>query len=106
MPSIQRGRNLALSCAVALASTSFGGCASIFGEEHAARVTDNFEVYAPFNNERPWGPSYLVGPPYHYDGDQNRIDDSRSQPQLEPTDPKGPPHSTTPQPSQPPPPLP
>ena len=28
-----------------------------------ARLSDNFVVYAPFDNERDWGPSYLIGAP-------------------------------------------
>jgi hypothetical protein len=81
------------------------GCVSTSGEVQGARVTDNFQVYAPFDNERDWGPSYLVGAPSHHLGDEARIDDTRSIPPstgASPADPKGPPLTGSP-PSQPPP---
>jgi hypothetical protein len=56
-----------------------GGCISTSGDVQGARLTDNFQVYAPFDNERDWGPSYLVGAPSHHLGDAS------------PADPKGPP---------------
>lgn len=34
--------------------------------------------YGLYDNSRDWGPSYLVESPYHYLGDESRIDDSRS----------------------------
>ena len=55
-------------------------CVSTSGEVQGARLSDNFEVYAPFDNERDWGPSYLIGAPNHHFGDQARIDDTRSIP--------------------------
>ena len=75
-------------------------CVSTSGEVQGARLSDNFEVYAPFDNERDWGPSYLIGAPNHHFGDQARIDDTRSIPQnsgMSPADPKGPPLTESPQ---------
>jgi hypothetical protein len=54
------------------------GCVSMSGDVQGARLSGNFQVYAPFDNERDWGPSYLVGAPAH-------------QPAASPADPKGPP---------------
>jgi hypothetical protein len=73
------------------------GCVSSSGDVASARLTDNFAVYAPFDNERDWGPSYLVGAPYHYLGDGVRIDDTRAVPSIAagttPADPNRPPSS-------------
>jgi hypothetical protein len=68
------------------------GCVSTSGEVQGARLSDNFQVYAPFDNERDWGPSYLVGAPAHAGGPS-------------PADPKGPPLTGSPPPAsaQPPP---
>ena len=55
-----------------------GGCVSTSGEVQSTRLNDNLVVYAPFDNERDWGPSYLVDAPYHHLGDGVRINDSRS----------------------------
>lgn len=77
------------------------GCVSNSGEVQGARLTDNFQVYAPFDNERDWGPSYLVGAPAHHPGDESRIDDTRSIPRNSdnsPADPKGPPLTGSPPP--------
>jgi hypothetical protein len=88
------------------------GCVSFSGGDvQGARLSDNFQVYAPFDNERDWGPSYLVGAPSHHLGDESRVDDTRSVPQnsgASPADPKGPPLTGSPgsapaTPSQPPP---
>src|SRR5580658_6356284 len=76
------------------------GCVSTSGEVQGARLSDNFSVYAPFDNERDWGPSYLVGAPSRHVGDESRIDDTRSIPQnsgVSPADPKGPPLTGSPQ---------
>jgi hypothetical protein len=54
------------------------GCVSMSGDVQGARLTDNFQVYPPFDNERDSGPSYLVGAPSHHPGPS-------------PADPKGPP---------------
>jgi hypothetical protein len=85
------------------------GCVSTSGDVQGARLTDNFQVYAPFDNERDWGPSYLVGAPAHHPGDEARIDDTRSIPRNSdnsPADPKGPPLTGSPTPTPPPPPTP
>ncbi len=77
------------------------GCVSTSGDVQGARLSDNFQVYAPFDNERDWGPSYLVGAPAHHLGDESRIDDTRSIPQnagASPADPKGPPLTAPPPP--------
>jgi hypothetical protein len=71
------------------------GCVSTSGDMQGARLSDNFQIYAPFDNERDWGPSYLVGAPSH----QSRIDDTRATPQsseTSPADPKGPPLTGSP----------
>jgi hypothetical protein len=75
------------------------GCVSSSGDVQGARLSDNFQIYAPFDNERDWGPSYLVGAPMHHAGDESRIDDTRSIPQsadASPADPKGPPLTGSP----------
>jgi hypothetical protein len=89
------------------------GCVSTSGDVQGARLTDNFQVYAPFDNERDWGPSYLVGAPAHHLGDESRIDDTRSIPPnspnsgSSPADPKSPPLTgSPPQPPTPPTPAP
>jgi hypothetical protein len=76
------------------------GCVSSGGDVQSARLSDNFQVYAPFDNERDWGPSFLVGAPYHYMGDESRIDDTRTMVEssgASPADPKGPPLTGSPQ---------
>jgi hypothetical protein len=65
------------------------GCVSTSGDVQGARLTDNFQVYAPFDNERDWGPSYLVGAPAHTG--------------PSPADPKGPPLTGSPTDGSPPP---
>jgi hypothetical protein len=101
-------RGLVWAGASALLAASFGGCVSTAGDGHGARLSDNLEIYAPFDNERDWGPSFLVGPPAHdLGGDQTRIDDTRAIPratELGAADPSTPP--LTEQPSQISPPLP
>ena len=62
------------------------GCVSTSGDVQGARLTDNFQVYAPFDNERDWGPSYLVGA-------QNSA--------TSPADPKDPPLTGSPPPGSP-----
>ena len=59
-----------------------GGCASTSGEVQGTRLNDNLVVYAPFDNERDSGPGYLVDAPYHHFGDEVRIGDTRSIPQI------------------------
>jgi hypothetical protein len=75
------------------------GCVSMSGDVEGARLSDNFQLYAPFDNERDWGPSYLVGAPSHHLGDESRVDDTRSIPQNSgpsPADPTGPPLTGSP----------
>jgi len=79
------------------------GCVSTStsGDVQGTRLNDNLVVYAPFDNERDWGPSYLVDAPDHHFGDEARIGDSRSNPQDAGTaiaDPNKPPQAQTPPP--------
>jgi hypothetical protein len=57
-----------------------GGCVSASGDVQGTRLNDNLVVYAPFDNERDWGPSYLVDAPDRHWGDEVRIGDSRASP--------------------------
>jgi hypothetical protein len=87
-------RNILCVTGAVVLSASFAGCVATTGGEQSARLTDNFQVYAPFDNERSWGPSFLVGPPDHHLGDQNRIDDTRAIQGVDeptPADPRTPP---------------
>src|ERR1700721_1938602 len=59
------------------------GCVSTSGDVQGARLSDNFQIYAPFDNERDWGPSYLVGAPARHLG-------------ASPAAPKGPPLTESP----------
>jgi hypothetical protein len=73
------------------------GCVSTSGDVQGTRLNDNLVVYAPFDNERDWGPSYLMDAPEHHFGDEARIGDSRSNPQAAGTaivDPSKPPVSS------------
>jgi hypothetical protein len=82
-----------------------GGCVSMSGDAQGTRLNDNLVVYAPFDNERDWGPGYLVDAPDHHLGDEVRIGDSRSNPQAAGTavaDPNKPPQAQTPPPQPPP----
>ena len=67
-----------------------GGCVSTSGPVQGTRLNDNLVVYAPFDNERDWGPSYLVDAPYHHFGDRVRVEDTRSIPQVTDTAPADP----------------
>jgi hypothetical protein len=80
------------------------GCVSMSGDVQSTRLNDNLVVYAPFDNERDWGPGYLVDAPDHHFGDEVRIGDSRSNPQAAGTtaDPQKPPQAQTPPPQSPP----
>ena len=74
-----------------------GGCVSTSGDVQGTRLNDNLVVYAPFDNERDWGPSYLLDAPDHHFGDEVRIGDSRSNSQVTgtaPADPTKPPVSS------------
>ena len=82
-----------------------GGCVSTSGDVQSARLSNDFQVYAPFDNERDAGPSYLVGAPAHHAGDEPQVDDSRAAPKssgatapgpASPADPKGPPLTASP----------
>lgn len=73
---------LGLGFAAAAGLACLGGCASTSADRQGARLSDNFVLYAPFDNERDWGPSFLVGAPYHHLGDETRIDDTRSIPHI------------------------
>jgi len=78
-----------------------GGCVFMSGDVQGTRLNDNVVVYAPFDNERDWGPGYLVDAPDHHFGDEIRISDSRSNPQTAGTataDPNKPPQAQTPPP--------
>ena len=78
-----------------------GGCASTSGDFQGTRLNDNLVVYAPFDNERDWGPGYLLDAPDHHFGDGDRIGDSRSNPLAAGTaiaDPNKPPQAQTPPP--------
>jgi hypothetical protein len=83
MHSNGRGWVVAAGGALAAATLAFGlgGCATI-GDGHGARLTDNLEVYAPFNNERAAGPGYLVGPPQQNLRDETQADDTRGIPRI------------------------
>jgi hypothetical protein len=54
------------------------GCAMMHVGEGQLRVGDSVNIYAPFDNSRDWGPSYLVGAPGHHLGMGARIDDDRT----------------------------
>jgi len=49
---------------------SCGGCASAVGLTGGGARIYYLHVYAPFDNARDWGPSYLVGPPEHRFGSE------------------------------------
>jgi hypothetical protein len=88
------------TAAATAVSLLMAGCVSMSGDVQGARLTDNFQVYAPFDNERDWGPNYLAGAPTHHLGDESRADDTRAVPQnsgMSPADPKGPPLTDAPQ---------
>lgn len=48
--------------------------------QREVRIGNNLNIYDMYDNSRPWGSSYLVGPPMHHDGEESRIDDLRSLP--------------------------
>jgi hypothetical protein len=81
--SIRQGVTRATAAGAAALPLLLAGCVSTSGDVQGARLTDNFQVYAPFDNERDWGPSYLVGAPAHRE--------------ASPADPKGPPLTGSPQ---------
>jgi hypothetical protein len=66
-----------------MASLMAGCAAQPVSDVRAARLSDNFSVYDMYDNQRDWGPSFLVGPPSHHLGDESRIDDTRLVPRLD-----------------------
>ncbi len=58
------------------------GCTMMHADEGQLRVGDALNIYAPFDNSRDWGPSYLVGSPGHHLGMGARIDDNRTDPAI------------------------
>jgi hypothetical protein len=92
----------AIAVGAAAIPALMGGCVSTSGDVQGTRLNDNLVVYAPFDNERDWGPSYLLDAPDHHFGDEVRIGDSRSNSQVTgtaPADPSKPPlNSGQPQP--------
>ena len=56
------------------------GCALMHADQRQLRVGGALNIYAPFDNSRDWGPSYLVGAPGHHLGMGARIDDNRTDP--------------------------
>ncbi|MGP0087505.1 MAG: hypothetical protein ACLP0B_28385, partial [Steroidobacteraceae bacterium] len=58
------------------------GCTMMHADEGQLRVGDALNIYAPFDNSRDWGPSYLVGAPGHHLGMGARIDDNRTDPAI------------------------
>jgi hypothetical protein len=85
----------ACAASAALAGIALAGCVSTSGDS-SARVTDNFKVYAPFDNERAWGPGFLVGPPQEDLGDGPHVEDSRAIRQGAAVDPSAPPLEPSP----------
>jgi hypothetical protein len=71
-------RRLVYGCGIVLLALSFGGCAVRAGYGDPLRIGDGLNIYAPFDNSRDWGPSYLVGSPDHHFGYGTRVDDGRS----------------------------
>jgi hypothetical protein len=65
-----------LNGCVGLLTLFFDGCAASPAYGGSTRVGADFSYYPFYDNYREWGPSYLA--PYHYLGDDARIDDSRS----------------------------
>lgn len=97
--SVRQVVTRATAAGAAVLPLLMAGCVSLSGGEQGAQLADNFQVYAPFDNERDWGPGYLVGAPAHHLGDESRVDDTRSVPQnsgASPADPKGPPLTGSP----------
>lgn len=71
-------QRLVYACAIGLLTLFFDGCAASPAYDGSTRMGPDFSYYPFYDNYREWGPSYLVEPPYHYLGDETRIDDSRS----------------------------
>jgi hypothetical protein len=74
---VRAGMGLGLCLGLALSA----GCATQPpSDSREVRIGDNLNIYDMYDNSRPWGSSYLVGPPTHHDGDQSRVDDLRAPP--------------------------
>jgi hypothetical protein len=73
-------RHVLAKAALSSVPMLIAGCVSTSGDVQGARLSDNFELYAPFDNERDGGPSYLIGAPNNHLGDGARVDDTRSIP--------------------------
>ena len=71
-------RTLSLVGVLELSLVVLNGCAMMHVDEGQLRVGDSLNIYAPFDNSRDWGPSYLVGAPGHHLGMGARIDDDRT----------------------------
>jgi hypothetical protein len=71
-------RTLLLVGVLELSFVVLNGCAMTHVDGGQLRVGDALNVYAPFDNSRDWGPSYLVGAPGHHLGMGARIDDNRT----------------------------
>jgi hypothetical protein len=71
---------LLLCAALALSGLDLGGCASMRADGGVLHLGNALNIYAPFDNSRDWGPSYLVEAPDHHLGYGARIDDSRTTP--------------------------
>jgi hypothetical protein len=83
------------AASIALLGVSLVGCVSTSGDS-GARLTDNLKIYAPFDNERAWGPSFLVGPPQEELGEGPHVEDSRALRQGTAADPSAPPLEPSP----------
>jgi len=68
--------------ALELSFVVLNGCAMMHADQGQLRVGDALNIYAPFDNSRDWGPSYLVGAPGHHLGMGTRIDDNRTDPPI------------------------
>jgi hypothetical protein len=88
---VSRIRLGALGAAAALLGVSLTGCVSMSDGE-GARLNERLRIYAPFDNERDSGPSFLAGPPQADLG-----------PRSSAVDPSAPPLEDTPQELEPPP---
>jgi hypothetical protein len=75
-------RRLLRAGVLELSFVVLNGCAIMHTDEGQLRVGDALNIYAPFDNSRDWGPSYLVGAPGHHFGMGARIDDTRTDPPI------------------------
>ncbi|HEX4153098.1 MAG TPA: hypothetical protein VHY75_12905 [Steroidobacteraceae bacterium] len=86
---------------LALCAAILAGCATQPpSPDREIRLGDRLNIYDMYDNSRPWGASYLVGPPAHHLGDESRIDDLRSAPSdTSAADPNKSPSSSAPAPT-------